>query len=148
MGEAQGPEYEDAAFEFGRTYVYSVRAFVRRGESAAVTPLSAPAEIAATDRFPPGAPENVRTVVVPGAVEISWSPNEEEDLAGYQVYRSEGDGRSEGGEFARVNPEALRVPVFRDATVRPGVQYRYEIRAADRSGNESEPSEAATVVAE
>ena len=64
------------------------------------------------------------------------------------LYRSEGDGRNEGGEFARVNGEALRIPLFRDATVRPGVQYRYEVRAADRSGNESEPSEAATVVAE
>jgi hypothetical protein len=142
IGETQSSEYDDTSFEFERTYVYSVRAFVRRRESLAVTPFSATGEVVAADRFPPLAPENVRAVAVPGAVEIAWSPNEEGDLAGYYVYRA--DGR----EFARMNPLPLRVPVFRDPTVRPGAQYRYHVRSADRKGNESEPSEEVAMTVE
>ena len=142
IGETQSSEYEDPSFEFEHTYLYSVRAFVRRRESVAVTPFSATAEVVATDRFPPRSPQDVRAVATTNGVEIAWSPNEEEDLAGYYVYRGD------GGEFARMNPEPLRVPVFRDATVRPGARYRYHVRAADREGNESEPSEEITMTAE
>ncbi|HLG13861.1 MAG TPA: hypothetical protein VJH03_04945, partial [Blastocatellia bacterium] len=142
IGETQSSQYEDTSFEFEHTYLYSVRAFVRRRESVAVTPFSRTAEVVATDRFPPRAPEGVRAVATANSVEIAWSPNEEEDLAGYYVYRGD------GGEFARMNPEPLRIPVFRDATVRPGARYRYHVRAADRKGNESEPSGEVAMTAE
>lgn len=142
IGEAQDSAYDDASFEFEHTYVYSVRAFVKRGGALAVTPFSAPAQVLVTDRFPPRAPQDVRAVATPGAVEIAWSPNDEPDLAGYFVYRSE------GGEFTRLNPEPLRIPVYRDATVQPGARYRYHVRAADRKGNQSEPSEEVSITAE
>ena len=142
IGESQSPDYNDAAFEFEHRYLYSVRAFVREGNSLATTPASASAEVAAVDRFPPAAPENLRAVAFPGAVELAWSPNSEPDLAGYNVYRSEGDA------FTRINPELLRIPVFRDATVRPGVRYRYQVRASDAKGNESGPSEEVAATAE
>lgn len=142
LGETQTPAFDDAAFEFGRNYVYAVRAFVRQGETLAVTPPSPPMEVAAVDRFPPSPPGNVRAVTSAGAVEIAWSPNEEADLAGYYVYRSD------GGEFRRAHSDALRIPVFRDATVRAGVRYRYRVRASDRNGNESAPSEEVSILAE
>jgi hypothetical protein len=142
IGEAATARFEDMAFEFERTYVYSVRAFMRRDGTTALTPLSTPAEIAVVDRFPPRAPDGVRAVASPGAVAISWSPNEEEDLAGYRVYRSE------AGEFKRVNDELVRIPVFRDPAVRAGIEYRYEVRATDRKGNESTPSETVSIAAE
>lgn len=142
IGETQSSAYDDAAFEFEHRYVYSVRAFVRQGNSLATTPPSAPVEVAAVDRFPPAAPENVRVVTSPGAVELSWSPNAEPDLAGYNVYRSE------GGAFTRINPELVRIPVFRDPAVRAGVRYRYQVRASDTKGNESGPSEEVSVEAE
>ena len=142
IGETPSPAYEDAAFEFEHRYVYSVRAFVRQGDSLAVTPLSAPGEVAAVDRFPPAPPENVRAVAAPGAVELAWSPSAEPDLAGYNVYRSE------EAAFTKINSELLRIPVFRDATVRPGVRYRYQVRASDAKGNESGPSEEVPITAE
>ena len=142
IGETPSPAYEDAAFEFEHRYVYSVRAFVKQDNSLAVTPLSAPVEVAAVDRFPPAPPENVRAVAAPGAVELAWSPNAEPDLAGYSVYRSD------GGAFTRINSELLRIPVFRDATVRPGVRYRYQVQASDAKGNESAPSEEVSVEAD
>ena len=94
------------------------------------------------DRFPPSPPENLRVVTSPGAVELAWSPNAEPDLAGYNVYRSE------EGAFTRINPELLRIPVLRDSTVRPGVRYRYQVRASDAKGNESGPSEEVVATAE
>ena len=142
IGESQSPAYDDAAFEFEHRYIYSVRAFVRQGNALATTPPSVPAEVAAADRFPPAAPENLRVVTSPGAVELAWSPNSEPDLAGYNVYRSEESA------FTKINPELLRIPIFRDSTVRPGVRYRYQVRASDAKSNESSPSEEVSVVAE
>lgn len=122
--------FEDNTFTFGARYVYSVRAFARRGESTARTPESNRVEITAVDRFPPAAPQNLRAVAVPAAVELAWSPNGEPDLAGYNVYRSE------DSQFTRLNSELLVLPLYRDTTVSAGGEYRYEVKAVDRNGNE------------
>lgn len=142
LATTQAAEYEDVTSQFGRTYGYSVRAFQTQGESVATTTPSEKVQVVAVDRFPPSPPQNPRAIAVPGAVEMSWSPNAESDLAGYNVYRSQ------GGPFQKLNPEPLAVSLFRDATVDPGRQYRYEVRAADRSGNESGPSEEVSLTAE
>ena len=142
IGMAPSPAYDDSSFEFEHRYVYSVRAFVKQGDSLAATPFSAPVEMAAVDRFPPAAPQNVRAIAVPGAVEMAWSPNPEPDLAGYNVYRSD------GGTFAKLNPERLLIPVLRDPAVRPGAAYRYHVRASDKNGNQSDPSEEISITAE
>lgn len=136
------PFYEDRSFRFGRRYVYSVLAFVRRGDSRAVTPHSDTVAVDAIDRFPPASPQNVRAVAVPGAVELAWSPNAESELAGYNVYRSE------GGAPAKLNAELLPIPLFRDSTVKAGTEYRYQVKAVDQEGNEGAASEEATATAE
>ena len=102
-------------------------------------------ELDAIDVFPPAAPRNVRAIAVPGAVELTWSPNSEPDLAGYKVYRSSGP---EGGFVTRLTPQVLQVPVFRDTTVTAGTSYVYHVTAVDKNGNESTPSEDAPVTAE
>jgi hypothetical protein len=131
--------YQDREFVFGHRYIYIVRGIAVRGDSTARTPESNRVEIEAVDRFPPIAPQNLRAIAVPGAVELVWSPNVEADLAGYNLYRSE------DGAFARMNSELLDVPLYRDASIQPGRQYRYQVRAVDRAGNEGPPSpEAAT----
>ena len=146
IGESEVPSYDDTTFEFGHTYHYSVRAFVREGESIALTPESQPTEIAAIDKFPPLAPRNLRAIAVPGAVELAWSPNAESDLAGYIVYRKNGE------LFTRLNADLLRIPTFRDSfqdsRVAAGSRVVYVVKAVDRSGNESLSSEAASVTAE
>ncbi|MBI4458898.1 MAG: hypothetical protein HY648_02420 [Acidobacteria bacterium] len=135
-------EYEDTTFQFGQTYEYSIRAIQEKGDSVAATPLSGPVQVVAADRFPPTPPQNLRAIAVSGAVEMSWSPNTESDLAGYNVYRSQ------GGPFQRLNPELLSVPLFRDTRVERGRPYRYQVRAADRDGNESDSSEEVSLTAE
>lgn len=142
LATAETPSYEDKTFQFGVSYVYSVRAFARRGDSTARTPESNRVELAAVDRFAPAAPQNLRAIPVPGAVELAWSPGEESDLDGYNLYRSD------GGSFVRANSNLLPLPLYRDATVRAGVEYRYEVKAVDQSGNEGPPSEQASAAGE
>jgi fibronectin type 3 domain-containing protein len=71
----------------------------------------------------------------PDAVEISWSPSTDSDLASYRVYReAAGIPRERVGEVAA--PETS----LRDTTAAPGTTYAYTVTAVDRVGNESQPS--------
>ena len=40
-------------------------------------------------------------------------------------------------ETRGLNTELLLSPTFQDATIRPGISYRYAVNAVDRKGNES-----------
>jgi len=142
IGTAPSPSYEDRSFAFGRRYVYKVRAYRRQGDSTAVTPDSGSVEVDAVDRFPPAAPQNLRAIAVPGSVDLAWSPNSEQDLAGYNVYRGE------GASPTRLNQALLVIPLFRDSSVTAGTSYRYQVKAVDREGNEGPASEDAAAMGE
>ena len=145
LGSVDGLTYQDSSFEFGHAYEYTVRAYVGPAMTAQTAP-SASLEVTAKDVFPPAPPQNVRAIAVPGAVEISWSPNSEPDLAGYNVYRTLSEGR--GISFSKLNPELLLIPIFRDPSITPGLHYTYHVTAVDKSGNESSPSEDVSLTAE
>jgi hypothetical protein len=139
IGEVTGPEFRDTQFEFGRTYVYSVRSVVHY---SGVTLESAESDlliVSPKDIFPPAAPQGLVAVYVPAAggvpahLELSWSINLETDIAGYNVYRSE----EPGSPGTRVNADLLLTPAFRDMNAVPGRRYSYSVTAVDRSGNES-----------
>jgi hypothetical protein len=88
------------------------------------------------DIFPPATPTGLAAVAASdeGAIDLSWAPNTETDLAGYAVYRSTG-----GGEAVRISPlgKPIDTPAFRDLTARPGHEYAYSVTAIDRDGNQS-----------
>ncbi len=68
-------------------------------------------------------------------VHLQWDANPEESVAGYNVYR--GDG--EGAELAQVNITGLlRELEFIDRGVQAGARYCYSVTAVDSSGLESE----------
>jgi hypothetical protein len=142
IGTSVTPSFEDRAFSFGTRYAYFVRAFARGGESRAVTPDSPRIEVDALDHFAPAAPENLRAIAVSGAVELAWSPGSESDLAGYNIYRGDGDN------FRQVNSALVSLPLYRDTDVRKDVALRYVVRAVDHAGNESASSEEATATIE
>ena len=135
-------QYADTAFDFGKDYVYTVRAVVLSENQPLESNDSSPAIVSPRDTFPPGAPQNLSAAVVPGEsaatvqVDLSWSINLEADLAGYRVYRSE----EEGTRGQLVNSELLPTPALRDNSVQPGHHYWYSVIAVDRAGNESSPS--------
>jgi hypothetical protein len=105
---------------------------------------SAPVTLAMTDRFPPSAPTGLATI--PGGskgslgVDLSWQANNENDLAGYNVYRRSGTA----GTFERLTGKPVAGPAFSDTAVTAGETYIYHVTAVDNDGNESQPSNEAT----
>jgi hypothetical protein len=139
LGPAPEDSYDDAQFEFDRTYVYTVRSVAQYGADSVESADSAPLIVTPRDIFPPAAPQGLEALYVsatnqqPADVELSWAISPEADLAGYNVYRSE----QSGTPGQRVNQELLISPTFRDTSVVAGRRYLYQITAVDRAGNES-----------
>jgi len=133
--------YSDAQFEFGRTYLYSVRSVISAGAGTVESADSSPAVVTPRDVFPPAPPKGLEVIFVPASsgvpahAELSWEISPETDLAGYHVYRSE--QQDTRGEL--LTPELLLAPAFRDMSVVLGHRYLYRVTALDRAGNESEP---------
>lgn len=136
------PEYQDTGFDFGRTYAYIVRSTIREGGALLESGDSRPAIVTPKDTFPPAAPQDMVAAVLPGVtsgsfvVDLSWTINLENDLAGYRIYRSE--QKDARGQL--LTPELLPTPAYRDTAVTSGRQYWYTVTAVDRAGNESSPS--------
>ena len=106
-------------------------------------PLSDPIRVDAADIFPPEIPTGLAAIATQTSTEISidlsWKANTDADLAGYAVYRREGDG-----PWQRISPaEPVVGPAFHDARVRPGQPYRYAVTALDQGGHESGRSDEA-----
>lgn len=146
VGASPSTEFRDAHFEFGKTYLYTVRNVAQFGADFAESADSVPAVVTPRDVFPPAAPTGLEAAIIPATpeapayVELSWAISPEGDLAGYYVYRSD----SENAPGERVSAEILPSPTFRDMSVQPGRQYYYRVTAVDRAGNESSKSSAVT----
>jgi hypothetical protein len=97
----------------------------------------------ADDTFPPSVPTGLQAVFSgPGQqpfVDLIWAPDNDADLAGYNVYRREDSGAS-----VKLNPELLKSPAYRDTQVSAGKTYVYSVTAVDLRGNESPHSEEAS----
>ena len=139
LGSSDTTSYRDAAFDFGKTYLYTVRSETRAEDQTIESGDSVPAIVTPKDIFPPAAPQGLVAAVLPGAtadslvVDLSWSINVEADVAGYRVFRSE----QEGARGQLLTPDLLLTPSLRDTSVEPGHRYWYTVTAVDRSGNES-----------
>lgn len=129
--------FVDVAVAPGEEWCYVARF------AASLEPLiesAASAEACATfkDIAPPATPIGVALVVQAGAVEVSWSPSPEPDLAGYRVYRAApSDAPAE--RLAELPPGQTS---FRDTNARSGILSAYTVTAYDKAGNESPPSAA------
>jgi len=148
IGESTSPSFSDTQAEFGKRYVYSVRSVLSYAGTNVESSDSNLLSVTPRDTFPPAAPVALVAVYVPAAggtpahVDLSWAVSPESDVAGYQVYRSEPSGT----QATRVNNHLLLTPAFRDMNVASGRSYHYTVTAVDRSGNESAPSPAASVI--
>jgi fibronectin type 3 domain-containing protein len=99
---------------------------------------SAAVEVATTDTFPPAVPEGLVAVADAGggAIDLSWSPNVESDLAAYHLYRRDTHGSLPAEQVSSLNGGTS----FRDTNVQRGHSYAYSLSAIDQSGNESKRS--------
>jgi hypothetical protein len=133
----------DKSIRFGETYEYRVQRVSRVTVDGKQLELSgewsAPVRVEAIDVFPPAVPTGLVAVAVrsenggPAAIDLSWEPDAEADVAGYIVYRHE-----EAGSWQRISPsEPVVGPAFRDAQVQAGHSYHYAVSAIDLGGHES-----------
>ncbi len=136
----------DKSIHFGEDYEYRAqrvsRITVDDKTLELAGELSPPVPVQARDVFPPAVPTGLAAVATTGeagqpaarpAIDLSWQPGTESDLAGYIVYRREGDGA-----WQRVSPPQPVVgPAFHDAQVQAGPIYHYAVSAVDQGGHES-----------
>ena len=136
----------DRNIRLGESYEYRAQRLSRiafEGKTLELAGEFSPAlRVDAVDIFPPAVPSGLAAIATAGdggietAIDLSWQPVTEPDLAGYIVYRREGDAA-----WQRVSPvEPLVSPAFHDNHVQPGHTYRYAISALDPRGHESERS--------
>lgn len=101
---------------------------------------SPPFTIDARDVFPPAVPTGLAAVAdeQAHAIDLSWTPDTDRDLAGYVVYRRD---ETAGSPMERISGEALVVPsTFADGKAPAGHRYAYSVSAVDQDGNESQRS--------
>ncbi len=139
-----GPNYSatfrDTDFEWEKTYHYRVASITNVAEPGKPVievegAFSPEITIVARDVFPPAAPNGLQAVASgvgqPPFVDLTWAPNTEADLAGYNVYRHEA-----GQPPVKINSELIKAPAYRDRAVTPGHKYFYAVTAVDLRGNE------------
>jgi hypothetical protein len=129
--------FTDTAAPLGQTVCYVVRA------AGSIDPLieSAPSNevcLEVRDVIPPSPPSGLAVVPREGALEVVWSPSSDAGLAGYRVYRWEGEAEPE-----LVAEIPAGTTTWLDDTGRGGVLYRYTVTAVDAAGNEGPTSGAA-----
>jgi hypothetical protein len=136
----------DNNIRFGQIYEYRAQRVARvtlDGKTLELPgELSAPVRVEAQDIFPPAVPTGLAAVATTGenggetAIDLSWQPVTDPDLAGYAVYRREGDSA-----WQRISSaEPLVPPAFHDNQVQPGHSYRFTVTAIGQNGHESSRS--------
>jgi hypothetical protein len=144
----------DKSIRFGQSYEYRAQRVARvtvNGKTLELDgELSVPVRVEAQDIFPPAVPTGLVAVASTGgnaaetpaqntssetAIDLSWQPVADANLASYIVYRCEGEGQP---AWRRISPaEPLVSPAFHDSQVQPGHSYRYAVSAVGQNGHES-----------
>ena len=134
-------EFLDRSFEWEKSYDYWITGVTEARHNqvriAEVEGEDSPlAKVTARDTFAPAQPGGVQAVFSgPGqkpAIDLTWAPNLEADLAGYYVYR-----RTQITQLEKINADPAKAPSFKDEKVEPGQEYFYSVSAVDLRGNES-----------
>ncbi len=149
----------DPTAQFGQEYTYSASRVVQQQVGQQTLQLDSsqsPAiHVATRDTFPPAPPSGLVAIPVAAVmnngtpeVDLSWSANNEPDLAQYRVYRRDVTGNQPTHRLAPESDaaaDAIVAPAYRDLHVQAGQTYTYAVTAVDTSGNESARSAQVTV---
>jgi hypothetical protein len=128
----QGTMYEDAP-AYG-DHEYRVAAVATVGPPAIQSDPSQPVKVTFKDLVPPPAPASLTVLTETKVLRLLWEPVAAPDLAGYNVYRTEGKFR------LKLTPTPTKDANFLDISMDIGIFYTYEVTAVDGNGNESAPS--------
>jgi fibronectin type 3 domain-containing protein len=142
IGETEKSEYTDNSADYSIPYHYSVEAFRTQGDIHVLSDLPAEVTIVTRDTYAPPAPAGAMAVPSIGSIELMWERSTASDLAGYRVYRAQGEG-----PFEKLT-DTRETPSYSDRAVEAGKTYKYTITAFDKLGNESEKSAPVAVIAQ
>jgi len=78
------------------------------------------------------------------SIDLDWFDNNEADLAGYDIYRSQ----TSGSGFVKINSNQLSLSAYSDAAITSDTTYYYVVTASDTTGNESINSSEVSVTAQ
>ena len=144
QGTSPQTQLVDRSLEWQKTYRYwatVVTLVQRKGQPQGEVEgdNSAPITVFANDVFPPAVPIGLQAVFSSVGqqpfVDLTWAPNTDTDLAGYNVYR-----REQNSAWTRINSTLVPTPAYRDGNLAAGRTYFYAVTAVDVHGNESERS--------
>ncbi len=144
--------FNDSTFQFGNSYRYFIRAVSSSssgnaaGNSQIESQDSNVQTVVPQDTFAPAAPQSLTIAAAPGRLSLFFAANAESDLAGYLVYRSV-EQNIPLAQWPILTPNLLTTNTFQDAAIESGQKYFYYLRAVDKTGNISEPSETASETA-
>jgi hypothetical protein len=141
LAESSEPRWTDAAMEENGQFTYQVQALVPAGSRLAESERSREVSVAYKDVFPPAAPASLSAIAGIGSIELTWEPNREPDLRGYQMYRAEASGA-----LTKIG-ELTGEVTYSDKAVEHAKRYVYAVSAVDKLGNESKPSATVEIAA-
>ncbi len=127
---------------FNQQYRYVLKRVVTlslAGQSVEIQgPPSEAITVSTKDTFAPAIPRGLAAVAdtADGAIDLSWPPDQESDLAAYHIYRRDTQENLPPQRIASVGLETS----FRDTGTQRGHTYAYSVSAIDQGGNESKPS--------
>jgi len=132
--------YLDKTFGWEQKYEYRITTLSQvqaSGLNAGVEGDDSPTvEVFTRDIYPPVQPSGLQAVFSSVGqkpfIDLTWAPNIEGDLAGYNVFRW-----VEGGQPQKLNSQLVQTSSYRDEKVEPGKTYFYTVSAVDLRGNES-----------
>jgi len=91
----------------------------------------------------PAAPTGLYATGAGSVIELTWDPNPETDLLGYNIYQAV----ASGGPYTRVNlVPTNRTSYYHVENAQPLTTYFYKVAAVDSGGNESSQSALVSVI--
>lgn len=130
-----GPTYTDKRITWSVERCYEVRTVQTVDDLAVESDAPPPVCSTPVDTFPPSPPKGLTAVPSEGTVSLIWQPNNETDLGGYLVFRGVDPDKLEPITSAPI-PDTT----FRDVAA-SGQRYSYFVKAVDKAGNQSAPSD-------
>lgn len=128
------PRYTDAGLANDKTYFYVVRVVDNEAPPWQESGNSNMAAATPRDVTPPFPPRGLQAAATRGEVALIWDPNDERDLAGYHVYRSEVRRTA----YRRLTDRPIQDTTFSDRTVARATTYYYVITAVDNAATPNE----------
>jgi hypothetical protein len=128
--------YEDMQYSSGKRVTYQVTPIRRIGDQTVQGTVSDALSVLVEDKTPPRTPTGLEITLSDNIAYLTWEPNDEADLKGYHVFRSD---RADG-DFKLATPALIVPSTFKDPEYKPGTFYA--VSAVDESENESPRSAA------